>query len=65
MAKRPYNKGKKCKQFGTAKRNGKTVRVCKSYGGGRKTTKKRASTSKRKGRCLNWSKGRTRCLKRA
>jgi hypothetical protein len=69
MAKRPYNKGKKCKRYGTATRKGKRVRVCKSYGGGRKTAAKRSSSKgKGKGPCKRWSKKvgnkKRRCLKR-
>jgi hypothetical protein len=55
---KPANKGKTCKRFGTAVRNGKRVRVCKSFGGAKKT-------GKGKGRCLKKAKTGKRCLKRA
>lgn len=47
---------RKCVRFGKAK--GK--KVCRKYSTGK--GKKTAGT---KGRCLKWSKGRTRCMKRA
>lgn len=49
---RPANKGKKCKRFGTATRNGKRVRVCKSYGGGRKKTTRKRKSSRKGRKCV-------------
>lgn len=48
-------------------RSGPKAGKCKSFAkvGSRKTKSKRKSGSARKGRCLKWSKGRTRCLRRA
>ena len=60
MAKRrPANKGKKCVRY---KRTSAGKR-CAAFGSKRGGSKKRSKA--RKGRCTKWSKGRTRCMKRA
>lgn len=38
---------------------------CSTKGAKRKTTKRKSTGAARKGRCMKWSKGRKRCLKRA
>lgn len=49
---------KKCVKFGRS--NGK--KVCRKFSG---TSKTRKSGGAKKSRCLKWSKGRTRCMRRA
>ena len=49
---------RKCVRYGKSK--GK--RVCRKYSG---TSKTRKSKGTKKGKCLKWSKGRTRCMRRA
>lgn len=51
---------KKCVKFG--KSGGK--KVCRKFSGG-KARKKSGTKKAAKGRCLKWSKGRTRCMRRA
>jgi hypothetical protein len=51
---------RKCVRFGKGK-GGK--RVCKKFSGTK--TKSKSKGKARKGRCLKWSQGRTRCMKRA
>jgi hypothetical protein len=59
MARRPANKGKKCKKWGRS--NGK--RVCRSFGAASGSLK---GSGGRKKRCLKWSKnGKRKCIKRA
>ena len=53
---RPANKGKKCKKWGRS--NGR--KVCRSFG-----ASGTGGAGGRKKRCLKWSQGRTKCLKRA
>lgn len=69
MAKRKKKRGR-C-QIVTIRR--KRRRICRDAKGrikssaavGKGRKRKGTKSSKRKGRCLKWSKGRTRCLKRA
>jgi len=58
---------KKKRKICRSKSTGKIV-SCKRQRAGRKAAKSKGTRglgkSKRKGRCLKWSKGRTRCMKR-
>jgi hypothetical protein len=43
--KAPFNKGRTCQAWGRAMRSGKSVRVCRSYGGGRGARRREARGS--------------------